>query len=98
MFKNNNFQIFLLFAIEMAVLSTFWRNKGLGPLGVNKSNRWLACSSIVSQNFRMNISIDCKFNVLKLQNVSFSSASRRQSFVFQHFLKEQNVCPITCAF
>jgi len=30
-----NFQIFLLFAIEMAVLSVFSQKKGLGPLGVN---------------------------------------------------------------
>jgi len=37
MSKNNNFQIFLLFAIEVAVLSVFWqkKKKGLGPLGIN---------------------------------------------------------------
>jgi len=35
MFKKNNFQMFLLFAIEMAVLSVFLQKKGLGPLGVN---------------------------------------------------------------
>jgi hypothetical protein len=35
MFKKNIFLIFLLFAIEMAVLSVFWQKKGLGPLGVN---------------------------------------------------------------
>jgi len=36
MFQNKKFQIFLLFAIEMAVLSVFWqqKKKGLGPLGV----------------------------------------------------------------
>jgi len=34
MCKTNNFQIFLLFAIEMAVLSVFSQKKGLGPLGV----------------------------------------------------------------
>jgi len=28
-------QIFLLFAIEMAILSVFLQKKGLGPLGVN---------------------------------------------------------------
>jgi len=33
--KKNNFQIFLLFAIEMAVLGVFLQKKGLGPLGVN---------------------------------------------------------------
>jgi len=33
MCKQNNFQIFLLFAIEMAVLSVFSQKKGLGPLG-----------------------------------------------------------------
>jgi len=32
--KKNNFQIFLLFDIEMAVLSVFSQKKGLGPLGV----------------------------------------------------------------
>jgi len=32
--KNNNFQFFLLFAIEMAVLSVFLQKKDLGPLGV----------------------------------------------------------------
>jgi len=31
MCKQNNFQIFLLFAIEMAVLSVFLQKKGLGP-------------------------------------------------------------------
>jgi len=35
MCKKNNFQIFLLFATEMAVLSVFSQKKGLGPLGVN---------------------------------------------------------------
>jgi len=35
MCKQNNFQIFLLFAIEMAVLSVFSQKKGLDPLGVN---------------------------------------------------------------
>jgi len=34
MFKKINFQIFLLFAIKMAILSAFCRKKGLGPLGV----------------------------------------------------------------
>jgi len=34
MSQNNNFQNFLLFAIEMVVLSVFWQKKGLGPLGV----------------------------------------------------------------
>jgi len=34
MCKKNHFQIFLLFAIEMAVLSVFFAGKGLGPLGV----------------------------------------------------------------
>jgi len=35
MCKQNNFQIVLLFVIEMAVLSVFLQKKGLGPLGVN---------------------------------------------------------------
>jgi len=34
MCKQNNFQNFLLFAIEMAVLSVFSQKKGLGPSGV----------------------------------------------------------------
>jgi len=34
MCKQNNFQSFLLFAIEMAVLSVFLQKKGLGPLEV----------------------------------------------------------------
>jgi len=34
MCKKNNFQIILLFTKEMAVLSVFLLNKGLGPLGV----------------------------------------------------------------
>jgi len=34
MCKKNNFQNFLLTAIEMAVLSVFSQKKGLGPLGV----------------------------------------------------------------
>jgi len=34
MCKKNIFQILLLFAIEMAVLSVFWQKKGLGPLGI----------------------------------------------------------------
>jgi len=38
--KNNNFQIFLLFAIEIAVLSVFSHIKGLGPLGVNLHVWW----------------------------------------------------------
>jgi len=33
--KTNNLIFFLLFAIEMAVLSVFLEKKGLGPLGVN---------------------------------------------------------------
>jgi len=37
MCKKNNFQIFLLFAIEMEVLSVFLKKKGLGPLGVKFS-------------------------------------------------------------
>jgi len=32
--KKNNFQFFIFFAIEMAVLSAFWQKKGLGPLEV----------------------------------------------------------------
>jgi len=32
--QRKQFQIFLLFAIEMAVLSVFLQKKGLGPLGV----------------------------------------------------------------
>jgi len=34
MCKKNNFQNFLLIAIEMAVLNVFLQKKGLGPLGV----------------------------------------------------------------
>jgi len=34
MCKKNNFQTFLLFAIEMAVLSVILVKKGLGRLGV----------------------------------------------------------------
>jgi len=34
MCKINHFQIFLLIAIGMAVLSVFSQKKGLGPLGV----------------------------------------------------------------
>jgi len=34
MCKKNNFQIILLIAIEMGVLSVFLQKKGLGPLGV----------------------------------------------------------------
>jgi len=36
MFIKNNFQFFLLFAIEMAVLSVFLQKKGHGPLGVKR--------------------------------------------------------------
>jgi len=32
---HNDFQLFLLIAIEMAVLSVFLQKKGLGPLGFN---------------------------------------------------------------
>jgi len=35
MFKNNNFQISLFFAVKMAILSVFFAGKSLGPLGVN---------------------------------------------------------------
>jgi len=35
--KKDNFQVFLLFAIEMAVLSIFSQKKGLGPLGVKST-------------------------------------------------------------
>jgi len=35
MCKINYFQIFYLFAIEMAVLSVCFAEKGLGPLGAN---------------------------------------------------------------
>jgi len=38
MCKKNNFQILLLFAIEMAVLSGFLQKKGLEPLGVNHAH------------------------------------------------------------
>jgi len=38
MCKKNNFQIFLFFAIEMAVLSVFSQKKGLGPLGIKGHN------------------------------------------------------------
>jgi len=34
MCKKNNFQIFLLIAIEMAILNVFSQKEGLGPLGV----------------------------------------------------------------
>jgi len=36
--KKNNFQIFLLFILEMAVLSVFLQKKGLDPLGVKGLN------------------------------------------------------------
>jgi len=36
--KRNIFQFFLLFAIEMAVFSVFWVEKGLGPIGVKMSS------------------------------------------------------------
>jgi len=57
----------------------------------NKSNHrilWLTYSSTSSQNFRMNIPINWKFNMPKLQNVGFSSPSKRWSLVFQHFWKK----------
>jgi len=38
MCKKNNFQIVLLIAIEMAVLSVFSKKGGLGPLGVMNKN------------------------------------------------------------
>jgi len=34
MSKDNNFQIVLLFAIELAILSVFWQEEVLGHLGV----------------------------------------------------------------
>jgi len=34
MSKNNNSQIFVLFAIEMTVLSVFWQKEHFGPLGL----------------------------------------------------------------
>jgi len=40
MCKQNNFQIFLLFAIEMAVLSVFLQKKDLGPVGVKRPYLW----------------------------------------------------------
>jgi len=43
MCKINNFQSFYLFAIEMAVLSVFFVEKGLGPLGVK-----VTCSLFIS--------------------------------------------------
>jgi len=33
--EKNNFQIFLLFAIEIATFSIFWQKKGLSLLEVN---------------------------------------------------------------
>jgi len=36
--KKNNFQIFLLIATGMAVLSVFLQKKCLGPLGVKTTN------------------------------------------------------------
>jgi len=36
--KENHFQIFLLFAIEMAILSVYFAEKDLDPLGVNSTN------------------------------------------------------------
>jgi len=39
MCKENNFQVFLLFPIEMIVLSVLFAEKGLGPLGVNAA-KW----------------------------------------------------------
>jgi len=39
MCKKNNFQIFLLFAIKMTVLSAFLLKKGLGPLGVKHAQK-----------------------------------------------------------
>jgi len=36
--QKNDFQIFLLIVLEMAVLSVFSQKKGLGPLGVKKLN------------------------------------------------------------
>jgi len=38
MCKTNHFQIILLIAIEMAILSVFSQKKGLGPLGVKYIN------------------------------------------------------------
>jgi len=33
--KKKQLNVFLLFALEMAVFSVFWVENGLGPLGVN---------------------------------------------------------------
>jgi len=44
MCKQNNFQIFLLFAIEMEVLSVFSQKKGLGPLGVKVNKMRGVCA------------------------------------------------------
>jgi len=60
MCQKNNFQMFLLIAIEMAVLSVFSKKKDLGPLGVNnmpyvhrgpksfqKNNQLESCDDII---------------------------------------------------
>jgi len=36
--KNNSFQIFVLFAIEMAIFSVFYQKKGLALLAVKEKN------------------------------------------------------------
>jgi len=46
MCKKNNFQIFLLIAIEMAVLNVFPQKKGLGPLGVKKHVQFEKCIDV----------------------------------------------------
>jgi len=56
MCKKNNFQKFLLFAIEMAVLSVFLQKKGLGPLGVKVRYAHLQ-SILITMEHRVTIPI-----------------------------------------
>jgi len=62
MSKNNNFQFFLLFPIEMIVFSVFWQKKAFGPLGV-KDKGIVQISKIVKMYYKMKLRIILKLLV-----------------------------------
>jgi len=82
MCKKNNFQIFWLFAIEMAILSVFFANKGLGPLEVSRV--WIGRLCILEMGwgqllaFKINNNLNLREKNHKIDNAHHFYLSTRQ--------------------
>jgi len=89
--QKNNFQIFLLFAIEMAVLSVFSQKKGLGPLQVK----------IILFHCRVSFSrMQIRPHDIGEQRYPWCQPMDRFAFFKKHSWKFtiKNLCPLACLY